>query len=424
MDTAEWIKLGTIPVFTGVIGYIINWTGVWMLFHPVRFHGFKMPGLAPIARLLPRKLQEVPGVMHGGVGWQGVIPSRAAKMGSISVDKGIAKVGTAGDFYRELEPQKIAEQILVTVQRDIRGVVERIMRRDHEQLWNDLPPRVREAIHQRVQQQLPAIVRDITDEIGENIDQLMDPKLMVVRQFERQPELANRIFTDVGQRELRLMINFGFLFGFLLGVPVAVVSHFVPEWWLLPVLGVIVGWITNLLGMKVIFEPVEQRKLGPFKLQGLFLRRQDEVAEVYAKLVAEHVVTLENVGDHLFNGPRSDRTRQMLEEALLPAVDRATGPARPAVRVAMGTRDYDSIRDSVAAEAVEYTMTPFQDPDFSQRQSESVRVMISKRMHAMSPKDFVEMLRSAIKEDEWMLYAHGAVLGFGAGLVHLGIFGV
>ena len=45
-------------------------------------------------------------------------------------------------------------------------------------------------------------------------------------------------------------------------------------------------------------------------------------------------------------------------------------------------------------------------------------------MREMSSSDFVEMLRSAIKEDEWMLYAHGAVLGFGAGLVHLAIFGV
>ena len=26
------------------------------------------------------------------------------------------------------------------------------------------------------------------------------------------------------------------------------------------------------------------------------------------------------------------------------------------------------------------------------------------------------MLRSAMKEDEWLLYLHGAVLGFGAGL--------
>ena len=35
----------------------------------------------------------------------------------------------------------------------------------------------------------------------------------------------------------------------------------------------------------------------------------------------------------------------------------------------------------------------------------------------LPPRDFVEMMRSAIKEDEWMLYAHGAVMGFGASMV-------
>jgi hypothetical protein len=34
------------------------------------------------------------------------------------------------------------------------------------------------------------------------------------------------------------------------------------------------------------------------------------------------------------------------------------------------------------------------------------------------------MLRAAMKEDEWLLVLHGAVLGFGAGLLHLGLFGV
>lgn len=42
----------------------------------------------------------------------------------------------------------------------------------------------------------------------------------------------------------------------------------------------------------------------------------------------------------------------------------------------------------------------------------------------MPPKDFSEMLRSVLEEDEWLLVLHGAVLGFGAGLLHLAIFGV
>jgi hypothetical protein len=90
----------------------------------------------------------------------------------------------------------------------------------------------------------------------------------------------------------------------------------------------------------------------------------------------------------------------------------------------MGTREYDAIRDSVAAEAAEYTMTPFQDPEFSRHQASRMRDLLASRMRELPYPDFVELLRSAIKEDEWMLYAHGAVLGFGAGLLHLAIFGV
>jgi uncharacterized membrane protein YheB (UPF0754 family) len=245
----------------------------------------------------------------------------------------------------------------------------------------------------------------------------------VIRHLELHPALANRIFTDVGQRELKLMVNFGFVFGFVLGIPVVFITRALPYWWVLPLCGIVVGWVTNLLAMKLIFEPVEPRRIGWITLHGLFLRRQREVADVYAGIIADEIVTLSNIGEHLLHGPRADRTRQMLESSLRPAVDRASGVARPALRVAMGTREYDSIRESVAVEAVEYTMTPLTDPEFNRRQSASVRALIRDRMRTMPYADFVEMLRAAIKEDEWMLYAHGAVLGFGAGLIHLAIFG-
>ena len=92
---ADWVHLLTIPLFTGVVGWLINWSGLWMLFSPLRFHGIRVPGMRELGSLLPRKLQEVPGVLQGGIGWQGIIPARAAKMGSIAVDKAIASSGTS-----------------------------------------------------------------------------------------------------------------------------------------------------------------------------------------------------------------------------------------------------------------------------------------------------------------------------------------
>jgi hypothetical protein len=148
------------------------------------------------------------------------------------------------------------------------------------------------------------------------------------------------------------------------------------------------------------------------------------VADVYAKIIADDVVTLSHMGDELMHGSKSDRTRRLIENRLRPSVDRALGRARPLVRVAVGTREYDAIRDGVATEAAEYAITPMQDEEFGRVQSGRIRALISSRMREMPPKDFAEMLRSAMREDEWLLLLHGAVLGFAAGLLHLAIFGV
>jgi hypothetical protein len=230
------------------------------------------------------------------------------------------------------------------------------------------------------------------------------------------------VFLDMGQRELTFIKNFGFFFGFALGIPVAVLTHFVPEWWLLPILGVVVGYITNWVALWMIYEPADPEQWGPVRMQGLFIRRQPEVAGVYARVVSEEILTVAEFGRELLYGPQSDRTRLLIEQAMRPAIDRAIGPARVALRVAVGPRDYEALRDAFAAEPVEKMMGPLTDPEFSSEQTATMYRLIEERMRDMRPRDFGEMLRTATREDEWLLLLHGAVLGLAGGLVHLAIF--
>lgn len=418
----NWFEFWSVPVFTAVIGWLINWSGLWMLFAPIRFHGVIVPGLEHVAGSLPRKIQEIPGILRGGLGWQGIVPARAAKMGSIAVDRALSQMATARDFYEQLEPDKIAAHIVDVFRPEIPFLVDEIMWREHPRFWRDLPRPLRATVIERVQARLPEVVGDVTVEIGNHIDQLFDPKIMVIENFEKDPSIIVRIFKDFGARELRMMVIFGAVFGFLLGIPVAVIDQAFHIWWLLPILGVLVGWTTNLLGMLLIFEPAEPRRIGPIKIQALFARRQWQASDVYGKHIANDVITLEHIGEHLLNGPSGDRTRQMLAAALEPAVNAAVGPAHGAVRVAVGTRRFDAIRSSVAEQAVEYTLTPLRDAAFSQQQSCNIRRLIAERCRALPPRTFVEMMRAAIKEDEWLLYAHGAIMGLAGGFLHVAVF--
>jgi uncharacterized membrane protein YheB (UPF0754 family) len=173
----------------------------------------------------------------------------------------------------------------------------------------------------------------------------------------------------------------------------------------------------------MIYEPAEPRRYGPFRFQGLFVRRQPEVADVYARIVADEIITVANFGGELLHGPQSDRTRRLIETSMRPAIDRAVGRARLPLRMAMGSREYDSVRQALASEPVEKMMVPLSDPEFSASQSQTMRKLIAERMREMAPHDFAEMLRTATREDEWLLLLHGAVLGFAGGVIHALVFG-
>lgn len=424
MDQKLLIDLISIPLFTGVIGYVTNWSGVLMLFAPLRFYGLRVPGLRLLYPFLPRRVQVIPALQADGrFGWQGIVPSRAAKMASIAVDKSLAKVGGIRDFYRELEPDTIAEHLVSVAHAEIREVVNRIMEQEEPELWAELPPVVRVAVYRRVDQQLPQILKGLTEQIGENVEQLVDAKLMVIRYLSDHPALLNDIFRNMGRKELRFMQNFGFYFGFPMGFALVAVVHALPYWWVLPLGGVLIGYIVNYIGIMMIFEPVYPRKWVPWK-QGLFIKRKPEISEEYAKTIAEDVITLRNVGQELLHGPRSDRTHQLLAHSLRPVIDNAIGPARTAAEAAIGPGKFRKIESSVAEEASEFAPMVFSDTALNRSQSGKIRRFVAKRMHQLDLADFNELLRSAIKQDEWLLFVHGAVLGFGAGLLHLAIFGV
>lgn len=418
LSAIDW-RLAMIPLISGIIGYITNWVGIKMLFYPMSFYGIRVPGLKKLSQHLPKKIQQIPGVMRGKVGWQGIIPSRASKMGSIAVDKGIAKLGSEREFYEEFDPDKLAQHILSHMEGDVRQITEEAIREEYPALWAAAPQQVQEAILSRVQEQVPVIVDSVTEELGENITDMLDVKLMVVNHIRENPDLVNRIFLECGDRELKFIVNSGFMIGAPLGVLTIPLFVYIDAWWVLPVAGVLVGYTTNWIALKVIFNPLHEHKIGPFRIQGLFMKRQKEVSETYASIIAEDIITVINVGKNVMHGRQSDRTRLMIRKAMRPVVDDVMGSVAPAIRAAGGTERYENIRETVADEGVEYAMEALQDPEFSEARSEAIRTLLYERMKVLNEAEYAEMLHTAFEEDEWLLILIGAVLGFIAGWLQL-----
>lgn len=389
----DWWKYATIPVIAGIIGYGTNWVAVKMTFLPLEFIG------------IPPYL-----------GWQGIIPSKARKMASIAVESTMSKLGSLSEIVEQMDPERIAERVIETADPLVEEMTAEIAERQNPELWRNLPDPMKRAIYDRVRRKLPVAVDGLMQDVGEQIEHLLDMRMMVIELMADDKDLTNRMFLEAGEAEFRFIVNSGLYFGFALGLVQMGVQIVFDAWWVLPIAGILVGYITNWLALNLIFRPVEPKRIGPFVAHGLFLRRQAEVASVFTRLVTREILTLRNFVDAMLNGPRADRTHALVRKHVRPIVDEALGIAGPAVRLAVGSREYDSIKDSLETRAIEHAPRAFDDPVFNAERAVVVEQVMRERMLELSSSEFQELLRPAFQEDEIKLILVGAALGGLAGL--------
>ncbi|MBZ2188091.1 hypothetical protein K8B33_03210 [Alcanivorax sp. JB21] len=396
----DFWKYVSIPFIAGTVGWVTNWMAVQMTFYPLEFIGIR-----PI------------------FGWQGIIPSKAEKMSGILVDQTLSKIGSIEEFFQQMEPEKISAHLTRSIQGRIEEYTDEVMTERNAVLWENLPMLVRRRVYSRARRAIPEVMDNVVDDISKHVEELVDLKHMISSQMREDKALMVKMFREVGDPEFRFVINSGIYFGFLFGLCQIPVFIYFPGNWVMPFFGFLVGVATNWLALNVIFRPLNPVRVGPFRIQGLFLKRQKDVAESFARLTTTEVVTLRNIMYQVINGPRADRTKALIKRHMRPLLE--GGVVRTAAQLTVGPGGYADLKKAVEEKAVDLAVLPFEDPTFNRERGAIVERIMRERMEELSSEEFQALLRPAFQEDEWILIMVGGALGMMAGFIQLFlIFGV
>lgn len=386
------ITLLSLPLMAALVGWFTNWLAIQMSFYPVQFIGV------------------------GSFGWQGVIPRKAEKMAHICIDRTLQQFGDLQSVYQQLEPQRIVEQVISQVTPRLDEYIDEVMYEIQPVLWDNLPLFLKRRVYQWAREQLPARVEELVEDFGDDLDDLVDLKALLSRELRQHPDLMNRIFQQAGAVELRSVINRGAIIGGILGAALIPLWTRYPEPWLLPVGGFAIGFITNWLAINLIFAPLQPRRILFWKIQGLFLRRQPEISDVWARLVAEELITVEKVADAMLNGARGDRTRAIIQKHLRPLLDNSA-VMKLTAQVTVGMTGYTELKKVMNQKAVLATRDVFSDPAFNRERAPIVAGVLAEQMRALGPREFQDILRPAFREEEFRLMLVGGAFGALAGLL-------
>lgn len=389
-DLADnWILYCSIPLVAAIIGYVTKLLAIRMMFSPIEFRGVRAP-----------------------LGWQGIVPKRAAKMAGIACDTMTEQLVTPADVMDRLDGDRVAAEIAEPLHAAVADIVRDVAARYQPEVWDALPERAQRMIVSRVQSDAPRLVTTVLDSLRADIDSVFDLKDMVVTSLVKDKALLNRIFLEAGHREFRFIAHSGLYFGALLGLVQLLAWVVFRNPIVMPLFGVFTGWFTDWLALKMIFHPKRPvRYLGLFEWQGLFLKRRDEVSRAYADLIAEEIITPRNVIEAVLRGPLSDRVLAMIQREVDAELARQTGPARPLVVLAVGSRRYQEIKLAISDHIMRRLPETMHYVESYAADAMDIRNLLVTKMRDLDDEEFENLLRPAFQQDEWILITTGAVLG-------------
>lgn len=411
-----WQELQARPDFWGfisipIVAAVVTWAHVWwavkMMQYPIDYIGIRTP-----------RLKRLLGIDIDLLGWQGIIPRAARRMSDIVVDNAINKMGSVSDFVRQMEPEKIGAYVAAHVSSRIEEYTDEAMTERNEVFWENLPPMVKQGVYRHVRRNLPQVMERLIHAVIKDIDELVDVKEMCGRVMEADRALVVRIFTEVGDAEFRFIVNVSFWIGLGFGLVQMLLFYFLPWHGMLPLYAAVLGLLTNWLALAMVFRPLNPVRIGPFRFQGLFLRRQDAVSDKFAELCSREILTIHRFMSEMLIGENSERARQLIKRHISTLVDDSP-LARTGAQLAMGAAGYADFKTRIAGKGAELALVPLADKGFNRERADRLAQLLSGKMKEMTPAEFQGLLRPAFQQDEWILLLLGAVTGLIAGTAQL-----
>ena len=380
----------SMPFICAAVGYGTNWLCIKMMSYPTEFIGIMPPFL----------------------GWQGVIPRRAPVIAAIQVDIMTSRLITVEEIFNQISPEQIANELKPILPSIIEDITDDLMMEQAPKVWEAMPLKLKQRVYKRAREHAPQIIEEMMTEVQANIDEVFDLKGMITNAFTDNPEMLVKLIQEVGYKELTFVQNSGAIFGFLFGVIQMFAWIFYKEAWILPAAGILVGSATNWLALNMIFSPKYPTKIGPITFHGLFMKRQQEVAVDFGLIISREILNPHAVMTNLLQGPASDKMLYLVQKNVNRNLDEFIGYTKPFVTLSLGSKRFQEIKNHTVARIMAHMPEAMALTYKYTEDAMDIDNVLRTKMSELTPEEFEGILRPAFKEDEKLLIALGAGLGF------------
>jgi len=190
---------------------------------------------------------------------------------------------------------------------------------------------------------------------------------------------------------------------------------------LLPLIAALIGWATNYLAIKMLFHPREPKKILGLCFQGVFPKRQNQIAEKLGTLVANELFSMKDIGQRIEELSTQPEAMEEVGKRIEKTIRGKLISAFPMLSMFLSDDMIEKVTNLFKGELEDFMKASASGLAVKMEESIDVEALVREKVSTFSSDKVEELLIGFMEQEFRFIEKIGAVLGFFIGCVQVAL---
>ncbi len=191
--------------------------------------------------------------------------------------------------------------------------------------------------------------------------------------------------------------------------------------YLIPLISAAIGWLTNYLAVKMLFHPREPVNFILFSFQGVFPKRQKELAQKLGNLVAEELFSVREVSEKIEQLATGKDSIDQIGKRIENTIRNKLVQSFPMLAMFLTDEMIEKVTSLFKNELEDFLIKSAKDLGQKLEQEIKVDELVREKVESFSSDKLESILFSIMKKEFKFIELIGALIGFTIGCVQVGL---
>ena len=188
---------------------------------------------------------------------------------------------------------------------------------------------------------------------------------------------------------------------------------------ILPVIAALIGWATNFVAIKMLFHPQDPKKILGITFQGVFPKRQKQIAEKLGELVANELFSIKDVAQKIEELSTRPEALEEVGKRIEKTIREKLVAAFPMLSMFLSDEMIEKVTKLFQSELEDFLRASAQGLAAKMEDSVDVKSLVEEKVRSFSSNKIEELLLGFMEQEFRFIEKIGAVLGFLIGCIQV-----